>query len=91
MLSVIVLHAVIYDSWRHLFYIYAPLILIAVHGLQCLLALLNRTLVFAVYMLIAINSVYLVYWMVYTHHIETCTSIKWRTCIHTIKHHFELD
>ena len=91
-LSVIVLHAVIYDSWRHLFYIYPLLILIAVHGLQCLLALLNRTLVFAVYLLIAINSVYLVYWMVYTHPHQNVYFNKMAHLLFTpIKHHFELD
>jgi hypothetical protein len=36
-LSVIILHSVLYDGWRQLYFIYPPFILLAVYGLSCLL------------------------------------------------------
>jgi hypothetical protein len=35
-LSVIVLHSVLYDGWRQLYFIYPPFILLAIYGLSCL-------------------------------------------------------
>jgi hypothetical protein len=36
-LSVIVLHSVLYDGWRQLYFIYPPFILLAVYGVSCLI------------------------------------------------------
>lgn len=34
LIAVIVLHSVLYDSWRHLFFIYAPFVMLAVYGIK---------------------------------------------------------
>jgi len=36
LLAVVVLHSAIYDGWRHLYFIYPGLVLIALHGLRAL-------------------------------------------------------
>ena len=36
-LSVIILHSVLYDGWRQLYFIYPPFILLAVYGFSCLM------------------------------------------------------
>jgi hypothetical protein len=36
-LSVIILHSVLYDGWRQLYFVYPPFILLAVYGFSCLL------------------------------------------------------
>jgi hypothetical protein len=42
LILVIVLKSVVYDSWRHLYFIYPALLLLAFYGLQGLLIRLNR-------------------------------------------------
>lgn len=37
LLAVIAFHSVIFDAWRHLYFIYPPFILVAIFGLDCLL------------------------------------------------------
>ncbi|HTN16117.1 MAG TPA: glycosyltransferase family 39 protein [Chitinophagaceae bacterium] len=44
--AVIVLHSVLYDAWRQLFFLYVPFILLAVLGIYYLQAKVNRKLVY---------------------------------------------
>jgi hypothetical protein len=41
-LAVVLLKSVVYDSWRHLFFIYPAFLLVAVQGLQWLIAVARR-------------------------------------------------
>ncbi|AYA38051.1 hypothetical protein D3Y59_13990 [Hymenobacter oligotrophus] len=41
-ISVIIFHSVIYDGWRHLYFVYPPMVLLMVGGFRMLLAVLTR-------------------------------------------------
>jgi len=54
-LVVIVLHSVLYDSWRHLFYIYPAFILLAIYFISMVIKTKHKSFVFA-FTLISISA-----------------------------------
>lgn len=59
--AVIILHSVLYDGWRHLYYIYPSFIFISISGLQFIIAFVaNQKVIRAIYMLIAGYCFYMI-------------------------------
>jgi hypothetical protein len=62
-LSVILLHSVLYDSWRHLFYVYPLFLVIAVYGLNAL-SVKGKLIRILSYFLTAVSVICISFFMV---------------------------
>ncbi len=100
LLAVIVLHVVVFDSWRHLFFVYPALVLVAIAGLKRTVALLDArvpgrartTLASALAVLIALNFVGVAAFMIRNHPYEHVYFNRFAGQNFTeIKRRFELD
>lgn len=59
--AVIILHSVLYDGWRHLYYVYPSFIFISICGLQAIFGLVsNLKLIKSIYLGIAIYCIYMI-------------------------------
>ncbi len=59
-LSVIILHSVLYDGWRHLYFIYPSFVLLCVYGLHVYLPRFKRVLIPFVFLSILFVGVYMI-------------------------------
>jgi hypothetical protein len=67
-LAVIVLHSVVYDAWRHVYFVYPFLVLIAVYGfMQLIQAIKNTIALKAIFCTVAVSIVFVLFFMVKNH------------------------
>jgi hypothetical protein len=69
-LAVIFLHSIIYDGWRHLFFVYASFLIISVYGLRQLTVLKKKILFIPAATVTVISFCYVSYQMIKDHPYE---------------------
>ena len=92
-LSVIVLHSVVYDGWRHLYFIYPLFVLIGVYGLKACTESLRkyRLFNFILYTVLFLNMAWVGFWMVKNHPHENVYFNYWAMTKMEAGSKFELD
>ena len=69
--AVILLHSILYNGWRHLYFVYPAFILISIGGLVYLWKLSNRSFFRAILVtLVAIGCIHTGYWMIRYHPLQ---------------------
>jgi len=88
---VIVLHSVLYDTWRHLFYIYPAFILLAIYGINQLMNLSKFKIAVPAFVIVSICSV--LFFIISNfpfHHVYFNQFISWRKGEY-IRKNYEMD
>lgn len=71
LIAVITLHSVLYDGWRHLYFIYPAFLLLATKGLLIVWSLCKSTLLkLSLIGLISLNFIWLSIWMIQAHPLQ---------------------
>jgi hypothetical protein len=93
-LSVILFRSVVYDGWRHVYFVYPFFILFAVYGLNSIYFRLQSIRIYKNIFQITIffNSAFLIYWMIKSHPFQNVyfNTIS-RRLVENIPANFELD
>lgn len=91
--AVIFFKSVIYDSWRHVFFIYPMLLLFALYGMNMLFSKIRQVkyLKEFIIMLFCINILYTGYWMVKNHPLQNIYFNKFSRHFFDVGRKFELD
>lgn len=71
LIAVITLHSVLYDGWRHLYFVYPAFLLIATKGIVIVWNFFKSTaLKFTLISLVSLNLVGIVFWMIQAHPLQ---------------------
>lgn len=91
-LSVIVLNSVLYDAWRHLYFVYTPLMLISTYGLTHFINSIKSTKVIRlVYVFVGLNVLVVFYNMLTNHPYQNIYFNSLASTIFDIRNSFDID
>jgi len=95
-ISVILSHSILYDAWRHLFFIYPFMLIVGVYGFietfRWLNAKTNHLILHCFYILISCNLAYIGFQIIYYHpHQNTYFNHLVSHKKNSIRHHYEMD
>ena len=89
--AVIASRAVLYDGWRHMFFIYAPLLAIALSGIRVVYGVLGRVFRILVTVAIALTLIWTLYFMVRWHPYQNVYFNMISGSMDTVRDNFEMD
>ena len=89
--AVIVSRAVLYDGWRHMFFIYAPLLAIALSGIRVVYGVLGKVFRALITVTIALSLIWTAYFMVRWHPYQNVYFNVISGGMHAVRDNFEMD
>lgn len=91
-LSIIILHSVVYDGWRHIYFVYPLIVLITVYGIRSLIMMLSYRVQVGIAILCCVQIISLVVWIFVNHPYEQVYfNPLARKLMPPIEQQFELD
>ena len=91
--AVMLLHSVVYDGWRHMYFIYAPFVVVAGYGADFLSGMIRRTALKRVAAgIVALQFMYIVYLLMIDHpHQHVYFNLPARIIFRPVTQNFEAD